>query len=349
MLTYLLIFIVLVLVSILLNNFFLKKSNKFLIKKANSSAIRWDSQTKPIFGGVTFYVIFLLSIMYYIFSSNTESISPKLIAIFMVGTISFIMGLADDMIDTSPSFKFIVQVLSAIILISVDIYIDASPYQAVNYIITLVWVVGIMNSINMLDNMDAITTSVSITIVIGVIVSLLLFSKNVFPFYTNLSVGVLASLIGFLFVNWHPAKMYMGDNGSQFLGVILATLGILFYWNLEDKSYAFNTKQFVTGVLAFIVPISDTTTVTINRLLRGQSPFVGGKDHTTHHLFYMVGSARKVALILIALSLMSVSLSVYINYFIKDWQTYHVLLFGGIAFVIFISLYLTTKIFKPKE
>lgn len=349
MITYILLFFVLVGMGLFLNRFFLKKSSKFLIKKANSTAIRWDSQTKPIFGGVTFYLVFLLTIIFFIFNSEIEVINLKLIAIFIVATISFLMGLADDMIDTSPSFKFIVQVLSAIILISADIYIDASPYQIVNYIITTIWVVGIMNSINMLDNMDAITTSVSSTIVLGVIISLTFFNPHSSQFYLTLSIGVFASLLAFLFVNWHPAKMYMGDNGSQFLGVILAIFGILFYWNLDSQSYAYNTKQFVTGVLAFIVPISDTTTVTINRLLRGQSPFVGGKDHTTHHLFYILGSARKVALLLIFISAVSVSLSIYINYFISDWQSYHVAIFGGLAFFIFSSLYLITKISKSED
>jgi UDP-GlcNAc:undecaprenyl-phosphate GlcNAc-1-phosphate transferase len=158
--------------------------------------------------------------------------------------------------------------------------------------------------------------------------------------------GVLAGLIGFLYYNWNPSKMYMGDSGSQFLGVFLASIGILLFWNFNAApNFRIQTRQFIIPMLIFIIPIIDTTTVTINRLLRGQSPFVGGRDHTTHHLSYLGLSDRKVALAFFGLSLLSLFFLMIIDKFIpKDkWDYQHFFLFLVYFLVLFGSLYGITR------
>lgn len=144
----------------------------------------------------------------------------------------------------------------------------------------------------------------------------------------------------------------MGDNGSQLLGAILAVFGIIFFWNalpLEVSSYGYNSKQFIIVAVAFIVPISDTTSVTINRLMRGQAPFVGGRDHTTHHLSYLGLTDRGVAYTLFLISSVSVGLSFYIAYNTPNWNSLHFWLFFAYALIIFASLYSITKFAKPKN
>jgi UDP-GlcNAc:undecaprenyl-phosphate GlcNAc-1-phosphate transferase len=104
----------------------------------------------------------------------------------------------------------------------------------------------------------------------------------------------------------------------------------------------------ITG-LAFLIPITDTTTVTINRLLKRKSPFVGGKDHTTHHLSYAGLSDRKVVILLSVISLFSVSFSVLILNFIKNLTFVQTVLFVSFVIIVFIALYTITKITKPNK
>ncbi len=334
--------------SLAMHRFFVIRAERYKIKKANVSAERWSSQTKPILGGITFYGAFLFSVLNYVFFFDASSLlTSQVFGILIIITISFMMGLADDMLNTPPGFKFIFQFLSGIILIYSGIYIQIFEAQWLNYLLTLFWVVGIMNSVNMLDNMDAITTSVSCTILLGAIV--VLFVTQPFSgVLLVISIGALASLLSFLYYNWNPSKMYMGDNGSQFLGALLAIIGIQVFWNGSQMSSHPVLYPFLLAFMAFIIPISDTTTVTINRLLRGKSPFIGGRDHTTHHLSYLGLSDKIVARIFMLINLLFVGFSTYIILF-PTKIAFSVWILGILALFVLIVLYSITKISKPKE
>lgn len=338
--------------GVFLNDFFLKRPIKFLVKKANNSAIRFSSQSKPIFGGVGFYVVFLFIMVLALFILRDDIYySKEYLSLLIIVTISFIMGLADDIISTPPSFKFIVQFLCALIFIFNNMYIQISPIDWINYSITFLWVVGIMNSINMLDNMDSVTSLTSLSIIGG---------TSLFAIFTNIEISSLSliilvagtgSLLSFLLYNWNPAKLYMGDNGSQFLGAILAWVGIMFFWNsvpIADFQYGFNTKQALIVTLAFIVPLTDTTTVTINRLLKRKSPFVGGRDHTTHHLFYLGLSEHWVAIVLFAINTIGVSLAIWLISMGKSFDYSKLWIFFIYPIVVFLFLYINTKFTKAK-
>ncbi|MDD4150821.1 MAG: MraY family glycosyltransferase [Bacteroidales bacterium] len=345
-------FIVSLLTGLFLNNFLIKRPLKFLVKKANNSAIRFSTQSKPIFGGVGFYVVFIILIISALFILQNEVYqTSEYISIVLIVTLSFIMGLADDLISTPPSFKFIVQFLCAFIFIFNGIYIQISPYEWYNYIITVLWVVGIMNSINMLDNMDAVTALTSLSIIGGAALFGVVFDSGISNFIVLVLISTSAALISFIFYNWHPAKMYMGDNGSQFLGAILALVGIVFYWNavpIEDFQYGYNLKQIIIVACAFIVPLSDTTTVTINRLLRKKSPFVGGRDHTTHHLFYLGLSVRWIGIVLFLINSIGVALSLYLINTGGRLNYNYLWFFAAYPIIVFLLLYINTKITKQK-
>ncbi|HQL70424.1 MAG TPA: MraY family glycosyltransferase, partial [Bacteroidales bacterium] len=208
-----------------------------------------------------------------------------------------------------------------------------------------------MNSINMLDNMDAITSMTSLSIIAcTVIFSLTGNALSESPLSVFISVVLTGAIISFLFYNWHPSKMYMGDNGSQILGSFLAFAGIVYFWNgidITEFSYGYNTKQIVIVAMAFIVPLTDTTTVTINRLLRGKSPFVGGRDHTTHHLSYLGLKERGVALLLFSINCVGLLLAYRVIHF-QNWNNSIFWIFAIYPILIFVILYSITKISKPK-
>jgi UDP-GlcNAc:undecaprenyl-phosphate GlcNAc-1-phosphate transferase len=150
--------------------------------------------------------------------------------------------------------------------------------------------------------------------------------------------------VGFLVLNWRPAKLYMGDTGSQFLGALLAYVGIVYFWNLVPNSGdpTIFSRQVIFALLAFLMPILDTTFVTVARLSRGQSPAVGGRDHTTHHLAYLGIPQGLIPLIYISITLLSGLLINSILRVLDGWSHFHTLLYGGFVlgvFGLFVFLY----------
>jgi UDP-GlcNAc:undecaprenyl-phosphate/decaprenyl-phosphate GlcNAc-1-phosphate transferase len=338
-------FISTVILSFLINGLFLKFATTLGIRNANDTVIRWSPQAKPSLGGISFYIIFLISIASYpiFFEQSKILFSKPLLGILAACTLAFLMGLSDDAYNTKPLLKLIIQICCGLILISTDTYIKIFPNIYINYGMTLFWVVGLMNSINMLDNMDAITTLVSISIIMGALFILYINNDN-YSIHILLLLGVMAALVGFLFFNWHPAKMFMGDTGSQFLGLFLAAMGIIYYWNTPDvHGNLIQSKQFFVTILAFAIPIIDTTTVTINRLLKGNSPFIGGKDHTTHSFFFMGLTEKRIALMYLSICFVSLFFILLIIKYIKDWGYIHIILFSIYYSALFWFLYSPTR------
>lgn len=350
---YLTFFIVCVAFSCLINSLFLRFAKSIGIKNVEDGTIiiRWGTQTKPTLGGLSFYIIFLFSVASYsiLFSNNESFLNSKFIGLLLASTLGFLIGLSDDAYGTKPILKFLGQVLCGIILIASDIYIFITPYTWLNYLFTMFWVIGIMNSINMLDNIDGITTTTSM-IIIAASLGLILMYHDFNNIHVIILLGVLAALAGFLFFNWYPSKMYMGDTGTQFLGVFLAAIGILFFWNVKDVSGEIvQSKQLIIPCMVFIVPIIDTTTVVINRLRKGQSPFIGGKDHTTHHLVFWGFTERQAVIFLNLLSLLSIGMMVLIVKYINEWSH----LMNTLAILYFMMtmgfLYLVTRFDKSEK
>ena len=184
------------------------------------------------------------------------------------------------------------------------------------------------------------------SIISGLIVVIAFHGISGHIFYLLMLVGVLGGLTGFLYYNWNPARVYMGDTGSQFLGVFLASISILFFWDIreEETGQLIQLKQFVVPMLFFIIPLIDTITVTFRRLLRKQSPFVGGKDHITHHLVYLGLSDKMVALILVFVSLLSLPLVLFLLLNFIVWTTEITLLAFGYFALVFVTPLLQSTI-----
>ncbi|MDD3875814.1 MAG: MraY family glycosyltransferase [Bacteroidales bacterium] len=309
------------------------------IRGEGTVTARWSSTSKPALGGITFFIITLLSlIMVNFFIDNISFSNLKLLGVFMAMIVAFLTGFFDDAFDTKPLIKFLAQLLCGLILVLTGNYIKIFDSNLINYLLTVFWVVAIMNSVNMLDNMDAITTIVSIVIILFVMLLFVTVGRfNSFDFF--IFICLLGSLFSFLFFNWHPSKMYMGDTGSQFLGFILAALAITYIWNGKDY-YGVHTlpKQFFTVILVFSLPIIDTTTVFIKRISKGKSPFVGGRDHTTHHLSYIGLSDRQVAYVYAFIALISAALAYYI-YFIQIFTTSYLICFSAYFVALFATLF----------
>lgn len=335
--------------GLVLGKILLKFATNLGVRSHGDGMIRWTSTTKPSLGGIIFFFAFLLSIVFFlvILSENSKFNNLEFLGMVFCCTLGFIMGLADDAYNTKPWLKFSVQILCGVIAILCGNHINIFSIQWLNYFITVFWFVGIMNSLNMLDNMDSIT---SVVVSVGCLFLIILnvINNQVFVYETVLLLGVFGSLIAFLTFNWHPSKMYMGDSGSQFLGAFMAFLALKLLWNVPLNTSSLTTDyfMFIFPIAFFIITISDTTTVSINRLLKGKSPFVGGKDHTTHHLVYAGLSQRRVALLYLTISSLICLLAILIYYY----QLYtNILVLTGFSIcllIIFLILYWITRKFK---
>lgn len=304
--------------------------------------MRWSRQSKPSIGGITFYIVFLLSILGYVMITQnyTSNGSAKFefdvhsLGFTIAITLSFLIGLADDAYNTNPTLKLIGQFACANILIMSGYVIWATPFYALNYFITTLWVVGLMNSINLLDNMDGIAGGVALCI-IGACIVLLSVNGHQNDFMKIVLLGVMAALIAFLYFNIYPAKIFMGDTGSQFLGVFLAGISIPYLWNVRyDGGSAIQVKQFLVPALFFIIPLTDTLTVFFWRIKKGKSPSMGGTDHITHHLFYNGFSELQVLLILSCVTLVSAGLAIWVIV-LDEWLTWQMVLLIAYAVLVF--------------
>ena len=138
--------------------------------------------------------------------------------------------------------------------------------------------------------------------------------------------------------------MYMGDTGSQFLGVFLAAVSIKLFWNSHELIGTIDPFQkILVAILVFVLPLVDTTTVFINRIMRGQSPFVGGKDHTTHCLVRFGFSERQVAILYFILALFCGFLVFPILFFFPEWSWKLTSVFALFPLLVFVVLYSTTR------
>ena len=303
-LLYTLLFCGTLIFSILINELFLNFSKNLGTHKNNSVQIRWNSTAKPALGGLSFYIVFLFAFIFLeLITQGKQGLfsTLKIVGLLCAITSAFLMGMADDAYDTKPLVKFIIQCLCGIILISTGTKINTFESEFLNYSLTLVWVVALMNSINMLDNMDGVSTITTLTICFFFVffsVQMNLEKQSV----TLIIISVIGSLCGFLVYNWHPSKMFMGDSGSQFLGIFIAFCGIEFCWNIpviekNNLPVLYPINNLIIVSLVFIMPLTDTIIVVINRILKGSSPFIGGKDHTTHNLFYHGITEKKIVVI----------------------------------------------------
>lgn len=327
--------------SYMLNKILLRFSRNFGVESRQvQGVIRWGSTTKPTTGGISFYITFLVgSLILFLVEPNLGLEKEVFLALFVSGTLAFMIGFADDAYGTHPGLKFAGQALCGVVILAFGIHIDffalidPSLYW-LDYVLTVFWVVGLMNSLNMLDNMDGVTTTIALTIVVGSMMMIISTTGLSVMYYALIT--VVGGFCGFLFWNWRPAKVYMGDSGSLFVGMVLALIGIQYFWNI--KAAPDNISLLRVGLIplmVFLVPIMDTTFVTVARLARGQSPFVGGRDHLTHNLARIGIPEQWVPLTLGMVSVVSSFLAYFAYRLIPDWRGIYTFFFAAYPIVLF--------------
>lgn len=327
--------------SHLLNTLLLKFSSNLGIRNNQVSIIRFNKTSKPALGGISMYLVFLFFLVYLSFSNPILFDQRWSFAVLLGASLAVLVGFYDDAYNTKPFVKFFGQVLCASILIYFNVHIELFESKYLNILFTYLWVIGIMNSINMLDNMDSVATLSTIIIISSALV-LNIDDAQQTPMLLTLSVVLIMTLANFLWFNWHPSKMFMGDTGSQFLGFFLAVVGIEFIFNINTTQYTYYESKFMPFLflfLVFLVPLTDTFSVSVNRMLKGKSPFVGGRDHTTHYLYYLGLTERMVALVIVIAGVLASTSAALIYYSHKTMFVW----FSLIGLVASLFLYLNTR------
>ncbi len=340
-----------VIVSYIINILLLRFSETLGIRNKNDVVVRWSNQSKPSLGGISFFVVFLFSaIGYSIVFSEDQSIfqNKQFIGLFAAGSMAFLMGLADDAYNTKPLIKLAVQIGCGLIFVFTDSVIDLTHNFWIDASITVLWVIAVMNSLNMLDNMDGITGTVVVFILAACLTSSYLVFEVNRNIWSILLVSQIGAMIGFLKLNINPSKLFMGDAGSQFIALFVSFFAIHNLWDAGQSIESPSWTGLLICLVAFTPSAVDTLTVVINRLRKGKSPMVGGKDHTTHHLVYAGLNDIKVWYVFVLISLISLILSSIMVY-LTILKIYWVLGFFALYFIIvFVILFRLTHKYAHK-
>jgi UDP-GlcNAc:undecaprenyl-phosphate GlcNAc-1-phosphate transferase len=341
-----------ILISLICNGLLLRFSQTLGIRNNNDVIVRWSNQSKPSLGGVSFYIVFLFSIFAYsvIFYDENLFHQKTYVGCFAAGSLAFLMGLADDAYNTRPLFKLFAQITCGLTFVISDVQIDLFHSYWPDALITVIWVITLMNSLNMLDNMDGITGTTVLFVLLTCLAAYFICYPVILSFLSLSMIALIGGLLGFLYFNVHPSRLFMGDAGSQFIGLIVAFYTIEFNWNLSAKYQVDSWSGMILALIALTPAAADTLTVVINRLKQGKSPMVGGKDHTTHHLVYSGYRDKQVWIIFTIIGTLSFLFSLLIIQSIKSGNVSFVPVFILFFFIVFLWLYRKTILYpQPKK
>lgn len=286
------------------------------------SGDRWNNRSVALLGGIAIFISFTLAALLRI------NLDRKIFVILLGGGIIFVLGLLDDVHGTRLRFKFAVQILVAFGVAYFGVAGKILPVNWMNIFLTVFWIVGLINALNFLDNMDGLSSGITIIAALAIFGLSLQKGEASVPL---LSLALAGSCLGFLRYNFNPAKIFMGDCGSLFLGYMLATLAVLGCWQSSSPFVG----TFFAPILIMGVAIFDITLVTILRLKHGRMPWIGGKDHSSHRLVSILrGSEKGAVLILYGIGIIAGVLGLILTFLSLLWEVLIVAAFG-IGLIIF--------------
>jgi UDP-GlcNAc:undecaprenyl-phosphate/decaprenyl-phosphate GlcNAc-1-phosphate transferase len=256
---------------------------KYGIVDAPDGQLKHQKEPVPYFGGLAIYLAFLMSLAF------TFEFRHDVLGIILGGTIVVMLGLIDDFGVLTPWTKLAGQLLAVFVLIKSGIRIEiAALPDWLDILLTVLWMVGLINAFNLLDIMDGLSAGVGAVSASGLLVVALLQGDQAVAFMLAALIG---SLLGFLKYNWHPARIYMGDTGAMFIGLLLGAMAMIGKYP-SDHSLSLLTPVFILGI-----PIFDTLFVMYIRYQRGLPIFWGSPDHIAIRLRHWGLSVPQIVVI----------------------------------------------------
>lgn len=295
-----LIFVVAGIISYILTPFVKQFAHKVGAIDVPKDARRMHKEPIPRLGGLAIFLAFLIAIMLF------ADVDKQTLSILLGSTVIVLLGIFDDIMELGAKFKFVVQIFAAAIPVCfgdlrIDIFTNINPFSDKLYInlgilaipITIIWIVGITNAVNLIDGLDGLAVGVSS------IAALTMLAVGLLVGEVEIAITMAAltgACVGFMPYNLNPAKIFMGDTGSTFLGFILATMSIMGMF----KFYAI--ISFAVPFLILGLPIFDTTVAILRRILSGRSPMSPDRGHVHHRLMDMGFNQKQSVAILYAIS-----------------------------------------------
>lgn len=282
---------------------------------AHPCSDRWHKKPTALFGGVAIFasiVISLITMIVYPSGTPPDVITgigstpqPFGITLLLAVGLLFILGLIDDFRNIAPHLKLIGQIGVASLVVCSGYRLNWFAYPVPDSLVTLLWIVGITNAMNYIDNMDGLCAGICLIVAI----SFAFLFLSAAPDAALIALIIAGASAGFLIYNFDPAKIFMGDCGSMVLGFAVSFLSLHYSANISGSAIT----AVVVPVLILAIPILDTVLVTLDRAINGRMVFVGGKDHTSHRLVLLGLSEKKAVLLLYGLSTLGAIAAIQFN------------------------------------
>ncbi|MCB1025240.1 MAG: undecaprenyl/decaprenyl-phosphate alpha-N-acetylglucosaminyl 1-phosphate transferase, partial [Acidobacteria bacterium] len=297
-------------IFIALTSFVLSLLLTFLVRRfarvkgfvAKPKADRWHKKPTALMGGVS---VFLTTVIVYFLLVPKTSQSWIVLA---GSSFLFVVGLVDDLLEIKPYQKLIGQIIGTAIVIGFGLVLPWTNSEIINIWLTVFWIIGITNAINLLDNMDGLAAGIS---AIAALTLAIVLGSSGQTQELLLVCAFFGAIVGFLAFNFNPASIFMGDSGSMFIGFFIAS-SVLLNDDFGGRSRGVLSVLAVPALI-LLVPIFDTTFVTVLRKLSGRKASQGGRDHTSHRLVALGLSERSAVLMLYALAILAGVVSFYVR------------------------------------
>jgi UDP-GlcNAc:undecaprenyl-phosphate GlcNAc-1-phosphate transferase len=307
---YLILFASAGLVSLFLNPLFRKIALAKKILDTPNSERKIQRTAIPYLGGFSIIIsVFIVVTIALLTHSADSQMFSRAGSVLVPALLLGLVGYVDDLKHLGAGPRFLAQLLAgiftAVILVGSQTVGTTFNNKAIDAFLTILWVVGIANAINFLDNMDGAASGVAAISAFGFF---LVATQSGQYLVAALGLVLSGACLGYLKLNWHPAKIYMGDSGALFIGVLLAALAV----RLDPKDVE-QPISFFIPVLLLAIPVLDTSLVVIDRLRRRVNPFEGGLDHISHRLRRHGLSTRQSVGIIYLMQIVCVFLALYIS------------------------------------
>src|SRR5829696_4461751 len=268
---------------------------------AKPKSDRWHKRPTAMMGGVAIFVTTIVA--YAAFIPKTQE------SMIVIGASSFLflVGLFDDLLNIKPYQKLFGQLIGATMIIGLGPKLPITGYELVDIWITVFWLIGITNAINLLDNMDGLAAGIAVIAAGSLAIGFALNGQSNELLLVSIFIG---ALLGFLVFNFNPASIFMGDCGSMFVGFLLASSVLTGQAGGRSRGIF---SILAVPVLILFVPIFDTTLVTVIRKLWGRKASQGGRDHTSHRLVALGLSERSAVLMIYGFAICAGTLSLLVS------------------------------------
>lgn len=302
---------------------------------AKPRADRWHRKPTALFGGVGMFLAFLISFLVH----RPADLHGDALLVVCAGGL-FLLGLVDDLVNLKPYAKLVGQIAVSALFTMWGMRLNWLPSPVLDQALTIFWLVGITNAMNLLDNLDGLAGGVA-----AIAAAYLVYFCHMAgePAAAALSAALCGAIAGFLIFNVNPASIFMGDCGSLFLGFFLGGVTMV---NHQGGLRGNVVAVLSIPVLLLLIPIADTTLVTFSRKLAGRPVSQGGRDHTSHRLVALGLSERSAALVLWTLAAASGAIAVLVRQL--AWPLTVLLLPSFALLVLFFLVFLgRVKVYDP--